>query len=205
MATTPAREPIEFAAGDTLKFTRVLPDYLPSDGWSLTYELRGGTDPIEFTSVAENGGHTLSVAASVTAAWLPGEYVLAGYASDGTNRHQIYYGQLTVTPNLPTTAGDAPQKTFAQQMVEAWEDILLKGGTNDLVLSQVGGQSRFEYMTAMEKAKMHGYWKVVRANEIQKERAKAGLPTGNKIKPLFRVKSPSISVTRQYIGGYGGW
>lgn len=190
MAQTIIREPIEFTAGDTLAFMRYLPDFLPSDGWSLLYVLRGDSADTQFTSTTSGSSHAISVSKDTTATWAPGEYILIGYAvKSTTERHQIYYGQLQLNANFPATQGDEPVKTFAQKMVEALETELLaraEGGGMGLVSSQIG-ETRFQYQTEEEIRSAHGYWVMVRNNEIKIQRAKAGLPTGDRIKSTFRV------------------
>lgn len=188
-----AREPEEFCAGDTLAFTRTLPDY-PAPDWTVTYELVGNNAPrIEFVSTASNLDHSITVDAATTAAWLPGTYLLVGYASNGTERHRIYYGQLRVYPNQEAAAGNEDARTFAQKMVDMLEGLLLsKGG---LLESRVG-DSLFRYESLEQVRTEHGYWLGVRRQEIAKQRAKEHRPTGNKIRPRM-----NIAAAGQVFGG----
>lgn len=182
------REPQEFAAGDTLSFSRSLDDFRASQGWSLKYDMRGGSQPIEFISTATNDDHKILVLPAVTATWLPGDYTLAGEAiNSGTGEtHQIYLGYITITPNLSAMAGNAPAQTFAQQMLAQIEEVLLAKASGDLLESQVG-DSRFKFLSMEELRTEHGYWKSVRANEIAIQNAKMGRPTGNKIRPRMNI------------------
>lgn len=178
-----------------MTFQKFLPDYLPSKGWSLKYEVRGGSQVIEFTSVATGDSHQITVAAATTATWLPGDYVMAGYAINaGTGeRVQIYYNNLPVYENLVGTAGNIPEQTFAQKMLAAIEAVLVAKASGDLISSSVG-DTRFQYMTMAELRTEHGYWKGVRANEVAKLNAKAGRPTGNKIRPRLNVTGQSSGI-----------
>jgi hypothetical protein len=193
VAQTQYREPIDLVAGDTLSFSRKLGDYLAGDGWSLTYELRGGAQAIEFSSTANGADHVLLVAAAVTATWLPAEYILAGYAIKGAERHQIYLGTLSVTENLQAAAGNVPEQTFAQKMVNALEAVMLGKAANDLTESTIN-ETRFRYLTPEQLRIEHGYWLGVRRNEVAAQRARAGLPTGNKIRPRMCVKGQGSMV-----------
>lgn len=200
----PQREPEEFSAGDTLAFTRSLPDY-PAPDWSIVYELTGNNAPrIEFLSSASNSNHSITVDAATTAGWLPGDYVLAGYAVSGAERHRIYYGQIKVYPNVPRAAGNEDTRTFAQKMVEMLEGLLLQGG--GLLESRVG-DSMFRYQTLEEVRAEHGYWKNVRRNELQHERARSGKRPGNKIRPRFNItmSGPAAGSGQSWPSGYGGW
>lgn len=191
------REPQEIVAGDTLTFRRALGNFLASDGWSLVYELRGGAQPIEFVSTADDGSHLVSVAAAVTALWLPAEYVFEGHAVNGEERHRIYFSSVSVLKDQVAAGGDEPQKTFAQKMLAQIEDVLLAKAGDDLAWSRLG-DSEFEYMSAEELRTEHGYWSCVRRNEIAKENARNGRPTGNRIRPLFRVISGGVGGVRQF-------
>ena len=205
-AQTQWREPAEFSAGDTLFFERSLPDYPANAGWSLIYELRGGTQAIEFTSTADGNAHSMTVLPAVTTTWVPGDYVLTGYAilSSTGERHQIYYGELKLWENKVGLPGDAPEQTFAQQMIAQIELVLLAKAGNDLALSKLG-ETEFRYMTHEQLRAEHGYWKSVRANEIAKYNAKMGRPTGNKIRPRINVAGSGPVFGQQWPGGLGGY
>lgn len=200
------REPQEFSAGDTLTFERSLPDYPASAGWSLDYELRGGAQAISFQSTADGDAHKVTVTPATTATWAPGSYVLTGYATLASTgeRHQFYYDTFTIWENKQTAAPDAPEKTFAQQMVEQIELVLLAKAGNDLAASKLG-ETQFQYMTHEQLRAEHGYWVTVRRQEIAKLNAKSGRPTGNKIRPRINVCPSGPVFGSQWPTGYGGW
>jgi hypothetical protein len=180
------REPITVAAGDTVSFTRKLYEYPASQGWNLDYEIRGGAEPISFQSTPNGDLHVIYLAPAVTALWLPGQSYMAGYASNGTDRERIYCGELTIAPNLEGARGDLPIKTFAQRMVEKLERVM-EGTADSTLLESRIGETQFKFLTPQQLTWWHGYWKGQRRQEIAKERAQNGLPTGNKIRPVARV------------------
>ena len=193
------REPTEFAAGDTLAWQRNLRDYPAGAGWSLDYEMRGGAQAISFRSAAQGDSHLISVPMATTAGWLAGDYILVGFAVSANERHQIYYGDCKIWPDAQAMAGDAPVKTFAQQMVEKIEAVLLGTATSDILESRIG-ETLFRYLTPEQLQNQHGYWVNVRRNEIAMQRARAGLPTGTKIRPRMNVTQVGIGPA---IGGVG--
>ena len=71
----PTDIPTLFTAGDTLKFTKELADYLPADGWTLTYSLVKSSAQIQF-SASDNGDgtHLVNVATTTTDDWTAGDY-----------------------------------------------------------------------------------------------------------------------------------
>lgn len=199
------REPIYLAAGDTLSFQRFFPDYLPQNGWSLTYEIRGGGQAIEFSSSADETGHVVTVAESVTAEWTPGNVTLAGYAvnAGASERHQIYLAPLTIGTDLQTAAADDDTQTLAQKMIATLGDVILKKAGGDLLESQFG-ETRFKFMTMVEMRTELAYWKEMRRNEIALARARNGMPNGMTTLPVMNFAGRGCGNFR---GGWplGGW
>jgi hypothetical protein len=189
MSDIPCREPLIFAAGDTLNFKRFLRDYLPSAGWSLSYQVRGGArgdDEVAFDSTADVDEHEVTVDAATTSLWLPGDYVLVGYAVNGEERHQVYYGELTVTANLGTDANDAVVTTHAQRMIALIERQLEELAAHSLQDSNIQ-QTEIRRVQRMDLERQLALNKEIRANEIAHENVQQGRPSGLKITPMFRI------------------
>jgi hypothetical protein len=206
MAVTSWREPISVAEGDTIQFSRRLPQYSSGEGWTLTYEIRGGAAVIEFTSTPDADGQSfdLYVPPTITAAWASGTMILAGYVSNGTDRHQIYFAELTIGKNLEGSQGDIPVKTNAQIMLEKYESVMQGTATNALLESRIG-ETQFRFLTPEQLRTEHGYWYQMRQSEIAKERAQNGYPTGRKIRPRARVMMPGPAVGGWNPEWNGGW
>jgi hypothetical protein len=111
MVDVPTKEPTEFAAGDTIKWTRELADYPASASWVLTYALRNAVSQIDVTASAVGDVHSITIAASVSAAFAPGSYGWAAYVSKAGERYEVGTGTLTIRPNL---AAKAPLDTRTQ-------------------------------------------------------------------------------------------
>ena len=111
------REPISFAAGDTLQWRRQLPDYPANAGWVITYALVGGPQPITFNSTVDADGISFDiyVAPAITGNWAPGDYILVGYVGNGADRHQIYYADCPIYQNQEAAIPGQNQQTVAQQ------------------------------------------------------------------------------------------
>ena len=101
----PSIEPISFSAGDTVKWTKHLPDFTPDDGWVLTYAFRGekGDGRLDVTASNVNGLHSVSIAAADTNLLRPGLYNWAAYVSQAGDRYKVGQGTTTVEPNLAVT------------------------------------------------------------------------------------------------------
>lgn len=107
----PTTEPLTIVAGDTLTFTKSIPSYLPSDGWTLSYALQGSTlagsntGLIAFASTTNTGStYSISVAKATTAAFAPGDYRWTAYVTGGTSeRYSVGAGNITILPDPSAT------------------------------------------------------------------------------------------------------
>ena len=201
MSETNWREPAQIAQGDTINFTRRLPDFPASAGWSLLYALRGNGQAIEFTSTPSGDNHVVLVAAATTETWLPGKYVLAGWAvfTDGT-RNQIYLAPFELTPDLATAAPDVNVTTHAQRMLALIETQLEALAANVLDMTDVEG-TRIQRAKRAELFQQRAHYRHERKGEIARARAKAGLPTGRKIQTVLSVLPPGPNGFRQWGAG----
>lgn len=184
------REPLIFAVGDTLSFERYLPDYLPTAGWSLLYEIRGGAagdDAVQFTSTVDGNRFKIEVPTSITTPWVPGDYILVGYAVNAglVERHQFYYAEITLTPNLGDGGSGAPT-THAQRMIPLIEAQLEQLAMHVMDATTV---EKTELIRVKRDAleKQLAWNKTIRNNEIALENVANGRPSGSKIVTQFNI------------------
>lgn len=181
------REPEIFAAGDTLSFTRTLPDYPAGDGWALTYVLTSlaGEKLATVTSTADGDNH--KVYQDDFAITLDqGDYLLTGQVKNGAEDYTIYRGVLTLQADLTDGTASQPQKTEAQEMIDILRDSLKDLYRQKFSVTNVQ-HNQFVLQKQSEVLEQWKYWKEVRNNEIQWERAQAGKPTGAVRLPVFNV------------------
>jgi hypothetical protein len=69
--TPPTTEPSRVTAGDTIAWTKSLPDSPASSGWILKYRLINAAGKIDITATAAGNDHAVSVPAATSAAWPP--------------------------------------------------------------------------------------------------------------------------------------
>lgn len=185
----PRREPEIFAAGDNLWFVRFLPFYFPANGWQLTYVLTdlNGNEISTVNSVANGDAHEIKQAAFASGIEA-GQYVFAGYAVNAGEgfRHQIYYDQFILTPNLAAGTADKPISTHAQRMIEKLECQLEYMTTHVLTMTEQN-RTRFEMVTRPQLMQQLREYKEIRHNEIQNERARNGRLPQNVIQPFFMI------------------
>lgn len=172
-------EPVRITAGDTVSFVRGFGNYLPSNGWILKYELRGGAQPIEFSSTAQGQSHAILVNAADTATWLPATYIMEGYAENaGTGeRERIYFNNLVVGINLEASQGDVNVETHWQKMLRLLEVVMQGKAQHDILDSDVD-LTRIRRMSPSELTDFYDYCLIRRQNEVAAANAQAGRSNG---------------------------
>lgn len=129
------QEPESFASGDTLWFERYLPDYLPSDGWSLKYtltSLNGQAAAAAQSAVSASDASRHKVYQQNFAAGLEaGDYIFSGEAVNAAtgDRKQIYKAVLTIGADLQAGLATGPllsENARALQDAYATRRVLIK-------------------------------------------------------------------------------
>lgn len=123
---TPNLEPLSLNAGDTLRFTRSLPEY-PASSYTLAYTLRStaGTT-YTFSATAQAGAFLVDVPASVTADWTAGSYAMSARVSDGAGfvvSVPVASPSFTILPN-PATSTPTSTQPWAEITLTAVEEAI---------------------------------------------------------------------------------
>lgn len=117
-ATPPTTEPVFIQAGDTVAWSRELPDY-PASAWTLKYRLINAVARIDITATADGDTHQISVSASTSAAWTAGEYTWQAYVEGGTSeRYTVGNGRLTIKPDLAAKSTAFEARSTARKALD---------------------------------------------------------------------------------------
>lgn len=122
-ADIPNEVPREVRAGDTLSWRRQLPDYLATDGWSLSYTRVSATSAGTFAAAAEGDNFQITVPAETSAAWPAGTYTFVEFVTRSGERHTLAEYRVTVLPNLAAATGGMDTRSHAQKVLDninAW-------------------------------------------------------------------------------------
>lgn len=142
IATT---EPEYFVAGDTVKWKKTLADYKASDGWTLSYALRGaGT--INLTATASGADHQVDVTAAASAAYKVGIYSFNAYVTKAAERYTVGSGYIEIKENLATAATFTDRLLTLQADVDAINAWL--GKNYSFASYSIGGRSLNKYTIA---------------------------------------------------------
>lgn len=192
MATIPTIEPTAFFAGDTVKWDKSFSDYPASGGWTLTYYLRG-TNTYTVNQITTTGDtFNVNIPAATTATYAAGDYWLFGFVTKGTERFQIYSGQVEVKPNQATLSSTYDGRTHVQIVLDALEAAIEGVATREelsYTVNSGGIQRMIQFLSRAEMIQMHAYYSNLRRQEVAAENIAKGKGSGNRI--LTRFTEPT--------------
>ena len=137
---TPDKLPQVFSAGETVKYRRFVPDYLPSDGWSLSLHLNGALATLHKTGVTDGDGYIVTIDATDT---LPaGDYRFLERVSNATTgtAHNVGTGVVNVTLDLALAAPGACI-SHAERTLAVIEQQIEGKLSDDLASYSIGGRA----------------------------------------------------------------
>ncbi len=180
--TVPTTEPTKAVAGDTWTWKRTLADYLPSDGWVLTYALVKTGKQITVTASDDSDDHLVEVIASTTAAYDPGIYSWHSYVTNSSTseRYRVEKGAIEVLPDFATQQTGYDDRSFAKKMVDAIESALENFEAHGVTSISVDGRA-YTYASRSEMHTDYNYWKA-RYNDSER---KAGRGRGRSVQVRF--------------------
>lgn len=175
------REPTEVAAGDTITWTRVLPDYPASAGWTLKYALRG---PAVVNLEASPDGDNFLVEIAPADLTVSGIYYTQGYAEKDGVRHTVFSGRIQVNPNLVEAAAGYDGRSHAAKVIAAIEAVIEGKATRDQQEMWIDGEkivrTPFDDLIRIRSRYRHEL-----AAEIAREKRKQGRRGGRAVKITF--------------------
>jgi len=183
--TTPKKEPTTCTAGDTIKWAKSLPDYLPADGWTLSYDLVISS-ALESVTATDNGdaSHLITITAAISAAYAPGIYHWQAYATKAAERYQVGAGTLEVKPNFAAQASGYDARSHVKQVLDALEATITGKASKDQSAYTINGRS-LTRLTPAELITWRSKYRREYAAEQQSERIANGLSSGQNIRVRF--------------------
>lgn len=177
-ACIPTFEPAKLRAGETLQFTKHVPDYPATNGWQINYSLRGSASTkIDFSSTASGIDHSVAVAFAITAQWLPGIYSGVGIITDTVTAKVIWTGQIEILPNLAAMDGGTDTRTPNRIALDNVRAALAGRASATILKSEVEGTT-LERIPHAELIRLESYLAVKVRNEEIADLQAAHKPTG---------------------------
>jgi hypothetical protein len=125
-------------AGTTLDFLTEVTEWPATDGWTLTYYLRGVTS-VDLEATAEGADYRVSVAASVTALWGAGTYAWEARVELAGVVNKVASGTLTVLADLTAVAAGYDGRSYAKKGLDICNALL--AGFTDVEEYAIAGRS----------------------------------------------------------------
>lgn len=153
----PTQIPNELRAGDTWRWTRDLADY-PAGTWTATYYLQNASKSISFAASASGTTHSVSVAASATAAYTPGRYRWFLRLTDGTIVETPDSEQGWVDVLADPARGATDHRSNARKRLEMIDAYLIDPGNLEASQFSIAGRqisrwARADLLVERDKAK----------------------------------------------------
>lgn len=177
MSSAPASiEPKAVTAGDTVRWTRSLPDYSAADGWTLKYRLINAGGVIDITASASGADHSVTVTAATSASWTAGTYTWQAYVEKAAERQTVGTGSIEIKRNLAAAASGVDTRSTAAKMVadlEAAELDYASNGQGGVQRYTIGGREMW-FSTAEDFIERLEYWRNRLASEQAAESVRQG-------------------------------
>lgn len=169
----------EIRVGDSAEIeipTKILPDgteVSEAEGWQVSLSLKGGGN--NYDSVAQYSW-TIGVTALITAAFKAGIATFAIIATKAAAKKTIYFGQITILPDVGESDGTFDNRTPAKKTLDAVIaaiQALMTGGV--IQEYDIAGTSIKRYsLEALKELKKD------LSQEVLKEEQKAAIKAGRK-------------------------
>jgi hypothetical protein len=174
--TAASAPPKQITAGDSVDFTFAC-DYLPSDGWSMTWRLVGAGVALTLSAAAAGTGFEVTAAASATGALtVPATGIpcrLFGFAVNGAQRFTVYSGNCFLAPNPASITGDT--RGHAQRTYDAIKALLEGRATKDQQSYKIGDRE-LARIPVPELLMLQDYYRTQANREQNAEALAQGLP-----------------------------
>ncbi len=176
-AVIPTIEPTRIAKGDTVKWTRTLPDYPADDGWVLSYEFVNSAARFTAAGSASGSDHLVTLAASTTTAYTAGTYDWRARVTKTSEVYTIGTGRVTVDASF-AAAVDA--RSQARRTLEAINAVLEGRADSSVQEYEIAGR-RMKHIAIPELLVLRDRYRADVAREDAAARAAAGLPNPGRI------------------------
>lgn len=184
-ATIPLNEPASFTAGDTVKWRISVPDYLPADGWAMTYAFVQSAH--QRTATGSNNGdgtHLITISAANSALFNTGIYFYQAYVTLSGERFKVREGRLEVKPNFAASSSGVDARSHVKTVLDALEATLANKASRDQLSYTINGTS-IEKLAPSEIIKWHNHYSTMYRQELAAERVASGEAQGNIIRVRF--------------------
>lgn len=185
--TQATTEPSRVTAGDTIAWTKSLPDYPASSGWTLKYRLINAAGKLDITAAASGADHAVTVPAATSAAWPAGTYAVTAWVEKAAKRYTVSVaGTILVEPNLAAAVAGIDTRSEAKKILDALMLAYASASASHAYVQEytVAGR-RLVFQGKADWLLEINFWRREVANEDAASRRRAGLPDSRKVYVRF--------------------
>lgn len=175
-------EPTSFIAGETVEWTKYLPDYLPKDGWDLFYTFRNFVTHFDIAAIGQEDHYLIRITSEKSTTLKPANYWWQATVAKGNHWHVVDSGSLEIKEHL-SLVDSYDGRSHVKQVLDALEATILDKASRDQQSYSIAGRSLYRLSPA-ELLKWRDHYKAEYARELQQERLNKGLG-GNLVKVRF--------------------
>ena len=175
--STPTTEPSTITPGDTVKWSKTLPDYPASDGWVLSYELISSTSRYTFSASAVGAIHSVTIPAATSSGYIAGAYDWRARVTKSGEVFTVGTGRVTVAASFGEVSDVRSQ---ARRTLQAIEDTLEGRASSATQEYEIAGR-RMKYIPLPELLVLRDRYRMDVAREDAAQRSAAGLPNPGRI------------------------
>jgi hypothetical protein len=173
----PTNEPTTFRAGDSVTWSRHLPDYLPSAGWALKYRLLWPTGTaVAINASADGEDHKVTLTSANTANWAAGTATLVAWAehADGS-RATLEQQTVSILPDLTTAANFDSRTQNQKALADARTALAAYAAKGQIHVAEydIAGR-RMKFRTTDEITKLINFYE----GEVTRERTLQAIAEG---------------------------
>lgn len=184
-ATIPLHEPASFNAGDTVKWRISVPDYLPADGWVLSYALVQSTNQKTISGTNNGDGtHLATITAANSATYTAGIYFYQAYVTLSAERYKVREGRVEVKPNFAAATTGVDARSHVKTVLDALEATLANKASRDQLNYTINGTT-IAKLTPADIIKWHSHYSTMYRQELAAENVAKGEALGNMIRVRF--------------------
>lgn len=171
----PDIEPSAVIAGDTIQWSKSLPDYPASAGWVLTYALLSSSGKISITASADGDDHLVNVAAATSANYTAGTYQWQAYVTHATyGRFLAGSGSIVIKANYAAITAATDTRSHVKKVLDAIEAVIEGTATTDQQEITIDG-TKIVRRTVADLLTLRSRYLCWYNQELQAQRAAAGL------------------------------
>lgn len=182
----PSTPPSRIIRGDSSSFHVTSTDYPPTDGWTLTFSLRGAA-VLDQVATVDGSDYLVSLTTTATEALVSGLYGWACYVAKSGQRVTVERGSLQVLDDLATQSPGYDPRTTAKialdQCQAAMRTFQSSGG---LIKSYTIGDRTMTFQDFGALMQLESRLKVQVANEATRDSIASGMGNPRKLHIRFR-------------------